>query len=217
MDTAGIGFRDHEGEDRFRGAFDFAAIGMALVSPTGRWLKVNRMLCEIVGYTEQELLKSDFQAITHAEDLDLDLNYVRQMLAQEIYHYEMEKRYIHKRGHLVHVLLSVSLVWGASGQPLYFISQVQDITRRKQIEQEREQLVQQLRQALAEIKNLTGLLPICYECKKIRDDKGYWSQVESYIQQHTNARFSHGLCPDCGQKALAEIDQIDSVNRDPGL
>ena len=120
-----------ESEQRFRGAFEFAAIGMALVAPDGRWLRVNRSVCEIVGYTADELLATDFQSITHPEDLDTDVDQVRQMLDGSLSHYDMEKRYLHKDGHIVWVLLSVSLVRDATGQSMYFVSQIQDITERK--------------------------------------------------------------------------------------
>ena len=124
-----------ESEERFSGAFEHAPIGVALVSPEGRWLKVNRALCELVGYTEAELLTRTFQDITYPEDLELDLEYVRRMVAGEIRSYQMEKRYIHARGHLVAVLLNVSLVRDGQGRPRYFISQIQDITERKLAEQ----------------------------------------------------------------------------------
>jgi PAS domain S-box-containing protein len=124
-----------ESEDRFRSAFDSAAIGKALVALDGRWLKVNRALCEIVGYSEQEILATTFQAITHPDDLDIDLGYVRQLLEGKIRSFEMEKRYFHKLGHVVWILLSGSLVRDAEGKPLYFIAQIQDITLRKQAEQ----------------------------------------------------------------------------------
>jgi len=123
-----------ESEQRFRGAFEFAAIGMALVGPDGRWIRVNRALSGIVGYTAEELLATTFQAITHPADLGADLEYVRQMLAGSRTHFDMEKRYVHKDGHIVWVLLSVSLVRDDAGEPLYFVSQIQDITARKQAE-----------------------------------------------------------------------------------
>jgi PAS domain S-box-containing protein len=104
---------------------------MALVAPDGRWLRVNRSLCGIVGYTAEELLATDFQSITHPEDLDTDVDQVRQMLDGSLSHYDMEKRYLHKDGHIVWVMLSVSLVRDATGQSLYFVSQIQDITDRK--------------------------------------------------------------------------------------
>jgi two-component system sensor histidine kinase UhpB len=121
-----------ESEERFRGAFEFAAIGMALVAPDGRWLRVNRSLCRIVGYTAEELMATDFQTITHPDDLDADVAYVRQMLDGSLSHYDMEKRYFHKDGRIIWILLSVSLVRDAVGHPLYFVSQIQDITERKQ-------------------------------------------------------------------------------------
>jgi hypothetical protein len=123
-----------------------------------------------------------------------------QVLSGEIPSYQMEKRYFHKSGTVVPVNLSVSLVRNLDGEPLYFVSQIENITERKQYETEREKLIGDLQQALAEVKKLSGLLPICASCKKIRDDRGYWQKVESYIADHTNAAFTHGLCPDCLEK-----------------
>lgn len=124
----------HESEARFAGAFQHAAIGMAIVSLEGYWLQVNASLCEIIGYSEDELLTLTFQDITHPDDLEIDLAYVQQLLAGEIDHCHIEKRYIHKQGHEVWILLSASLVCGDDGQPLYFIAQIQDISQRKQTE-----------------------------------------------------------------------------------
>jgi PAS domain S-box-containing protein len=122
-------------EERFRGAFDFAAIGMALVAPGGRWLQVNRSLCELLGMSEKELLGTTYQDLTHPDDLPASLNFVRQVLANELSTYQVEKRYFHKQGHIVWVMETVSLVRDSSG-PVYFIFQIQDITQRKQIRQE---------------------------------------------------------------------------------
>ncbi len=119
---------------QFQSTFDFAAIGMALVGLDGRWLRVNPALCDIVGYTEAELLAKTFQDITHPDDLDTDLNNVRQLVAGEITSYQMEKRYFHKAGHEVWVLLSVSLVRDPEGKPVHFISQIQNVNNRKQAE-----------------------------------------------------------------------------------
>lgn len=118
-------------EETFRTAMQYAVIGNALVSLDGKWLKVNNALCEMVGYTENELLQSSFQEITHPDDLEIDLAYVQQMLRKELKTYQMEKRYFHKDGEIVWVLLSVSLVWNEDGTPKYFISQIQNITQRK--------------------------------------------------------------------------------------
>ncbi len=125
-----------ESRERFSNAFEYAPIGMALVSPEGRWLKVNRSLCEIVGYPEEELLGLTFQDITHADDLEADLSFVHDMLAGKISTYQMPKRYLHKSGRLVWALLSVSVIRDKKEQPLYFISQVEDITERQQVHEQ---------------------------------------------------------------------------------
>jgi PAS domain S-box-containing protein len=129
-------------EERFRNAFENAVVGMALVAPDGRWLRVNRALCRIVGYSEPELLARDFQSITHQDDLSLDLNWARQLLAGKIETFQLEKRYIHRQGHAVWVLISVSLMRDGNGQPLYFIAEIQDITARKRAEDAQQLLVE---------------------------------------------------------------------------
>ena len=121
-------------EEQFRSAFEYSSIGIALVSPEGRWLKVNSSVCTMLGYTEDELLSKTFQDITLPEDLDADLAFVEQMLAGSILTYQMEKRYVHKSGTIVWAMLSVSLVHDHEGKPLHFISQIQDITNRKMAE-----------------------------------------------------------------------------------
>jgi diguanylate cyclase (GGDEF)-like protein/PAS domain S-box-containing protein len=121
-------------EARVRGAFDYAAIGMALVAPNGRWLKVNQALCGLVGYSEQEMLGLTYHDITHPDDLAMISAHATKLLAGEIATYEIEKRYVHKLGRSVHVFLSMSLVRDGKDAPLYFICQVQDISARKATE-----------------------------------------------------------------------------------
>jgi two-component system, sensor histidine kinase and response regulator len=121
--------------EQFRGAFDFAAVGMALVDLDGRFLKVNRALCEAVGYPEEELLALTFQDITHPEDLEDDLKLARQLVDGEIDSYQIEKRYIHRDGRTVWILLVGSLVRDPAGRPVNFIAQVRDVTARKLAEQ----------------------------------------------------------------------------------
>jgi PAS domain S-box-containing protein len=121
-------------EEEFRNAFSYSAIGMALVSPKGEWLKVNKQICLITGYEEEELMKLTFQDITHMEDLDKDVEQATKLLKGEIESYQMEKRYIHKQGNIVWILLSVSLVRDMEGNPMHFISQAENITERKKSE-----------------------------------------------------------------------------------
>ncbi len=118
-------------EQRFRYAFENSPIGMAMVSKEGRWIKVNSFLCDVLGYTKEELLQKTFQDITYPDDLDKDLSYVKKMLQKKITSYKMEKRYIHKSGRVVWALLSGSSVFDENGKLLYFIAQIQDIDESK--------------------------------------------------------------------------------------
>ena len=123
-----------ESQLRFMCAFHDAAIGMAVGTLDGDWLMVNPALCALVGYTEQELMAITYKDITHPDDLDADLALFRKLLDGEIRTYQMEKRYIHKQGHVVWILLSISMVRDSAGQPLYCIGQMQDITERKHVQ-----------------------------------------------------------------------------------
>ncbi|MGH8354161.1 MAG: bifunctional diguanylate cyclase/phosphodiesterase, partial [Pseudomonas sp.] len=124
-----------ESEQRFRATFEHAAVGIAHLAPDGRWLWVNSLLCQILGYSREELLQLSFQDITHPDDLTRDLDLVQQLLAGEIDRYSMEKRYRRRDGSQLWANLSVALVRHASGEPHYFISVVEDISLRKQHEQ----------------------------------------------------------------------------------
>ena len=138
-----------ETEQHFRNAFDYSAIGMALVSPQGGWLRVNRSLCDLVGYTEQELLESNFQAVTHPEDLGSDLANLYRLMQGETPTSHVEKRYVHRLGQIVWALNSVSLVRDSDDKPAHFIFQIQDITERKRAEA--------ALQSLSLVDELTGL------------------------------------------------------------
>jgi diguanylate cyclase (GGDEF)-like protein/PAS domain S-box-containing protein len=136
-------------EERLRITIDHAPIGIALVSPDGRWLRVNKALCEMTGYPKGELLDKTFQDMTHPDDLETQLEFVRRMLAGEIATYELEKRLFRADGQVLWIQLSASLVRDRDGRPLHFVSQMQDIGQRKRHERE-------LRH-LAEHDALTGL------------------------------------------------------------
>jgi PAS domain S-box-containing protein len=124
-----------ESQERFKSAFELSGIGMALIDLEGRYLQVNQALCDMLGYSEAELLLTNFQAITHPSDLNNDLEHIKQLLTNQTSSYDIEKRYLHKNDAIIWVLLTRSLVRDNRGQPLYFISQVQDITERKRSEQ----------------------------------------------------------------------------------
>lgn len=125
-----------ESEERFRLTIEEAPIGMALIAPDGRFVRVNRALCEIVGYSADELAGLTFQAITHPEDLDADVALAGRLARGEIPRYKLGKRYIRKDGTTIDIMLSGSVLRGLDGAPLYYIAQIEDITERKRLEDE---------------------------------------------------------------------------------
>jgi len=118
------------------GAFEQSAMGMALVELNGNWIRINPAMCQILGYSEQELRAKTLQSLTHPEDLEPELNRVSKVLKGEIHSFQMEKRYLHKDGHTVPALLTVSLVCDRKDKPLFLCYQLQDITERKRAEEE---------------------------------------------------------------------------------
>lgn len=181
-----------ESEERFRAAFNQAAVGLAHVGPDGRWLMVNRKLCEIVGYSQKELVGMSFQEITHPEDLIADKELARRMMARELDEKTREKRYRHKNGYYIWVNLTSSLVRDENGEPKYYSTVVEDISRRKQIEEEllhlashdalthlpnRSLLLDRLSQALAYANRSSGQVAIMLidldRFKNINDSLGH--------------------------------------------
>lgn len=149
-------------EETFRSAMQYAAIGMALVDVDGKFLRANSALTSLLGYTEEELLEIDFQSITHPDDLESDLNFVRKMLDGSIDTYQLEKRYIHKEGNVIWASLSVSLAKNSDGTPRYFIAQIEDITDRLEMERMKSEFISvvshELRTPLTSIRGSLGLI-----------------------------------------------------------
>ena len=121
-----------ESEQRFQGAFEQAGVGMALVDLSGRWLQVNPALCDFLGYTSSELIAANVQSVTHPDDLPKTLLALQQLAAGAFKIHQTEKRYLHKDGHAVWGLLTASPVTSPDGKPSYFVTQIQDISKRKQ-------------------------------------------------------------------------------------
>ena len=115
-------------------------------------------------------------------------------------HSVVEHVHYGEHGEKLHVEVSATPIKDHNGKVIQVVHITRDITARMKAEEERESLIRDLQKALGEIKALSGLLPICANCKKIRDDKGYWNQIEVYISEHSRAEFSHGLCPECTEK-----------------
>jgi PAS domain S-box-containing protein len=118
---------------------------------------------------------------------------------------EQETERLHKSGRILPVMVTVSPVKNIAGEIIGASSITRDISRQKQAEFERQQLIQSLMATSKQIRTLTGLLPMCATCKRIRDDKGYWQQVEAYISQHSEVTFSHSICPACAEQYEREF------------
>lgn len=152
-----------------------------------------------------------FEAV-HPDDHDK----IRAALAQTIEHdapYETDYRAIWPDGSIRHITTRGTLYRDDKGQPVKLNGLNWDITDRKRMEEELERIVRQLQETLANVKTLSGLVPICAYCKKIRDDEGYWQQLEAYIHQHSDAQFSHGVCPDCYKKVQVELEALRKENK----
>ena len=147
-----------ESEERFRTVFEQAAVGVARISPNGGFLEINDKFCQLVGYEKHELYQMTFRDITNPDDLYLEENHVEQVLAGEINSFEIEKRYIHKDGHPLWVRLYSNVIRNIGGEIKYAVAVVTDISERKLVEEERENLQNQLNQAqkLESLGNLAG-------------------------------------------------------------
>jgi len=165
----------------------------------GTVLSWNAAAQRMYGYTAEEMIGRSIAVLIPAyrpNELPGILQRIRQGELVEGF----ETVRICKNGEAIDVSVTLSPIRNTTGQVTGASAISRDITQRKREEQERIKLIQDLTDALTQVKTLGGLLPICASCKKIRDDKGYWQQVETYIKQHSNADFTHGICPECAQR-----------------
>ncbi|XXX75939.1 PAS domain S-box protein [Sorangium sp. So ce134] len=149
-----------ESEERFRLTFENAPIGMAIVALDGRFIRVNHVFCEIVGYAAEELSTLRFQDITHPDDVNADVGLVEQLRRGEIPRYRLPKRYVHKDGTVIAVVLHTSVVRDERGEPIHYIAQVEDVTARKQAEEERERLLAQLETERRTLRTIFDSAPV---------------------------------------------------------
>lgn len=190
-----------ERELLFRSMFDMHSAAMYLLNPdTGRIIDANQSALEFYGYTLDEIKSIGIYSINPMSKDEINRNM------------ELTKNKGKKKFEFSHRIADGTMrdveVYSTpipyKGEVLLFAI-VHDITERKTAEDEREKLIEELKQALAQVRTLSGLLPICSSCKKIRNDKGYWEQIETYIGDHSDAEFSHSLCPDCAERLYPGI------------
>jgi len=196
-----------ESENRYYSLFNYAVDGIAVGdAETGELTDCNQALCRMVERNRTELI-GQHQSILHPKNhLEEGISTSFRLHKSGDKEQVLEDRLVSKSGKIIPVEINAKKVRIREHDHLLGI--FRDITERKQVEEEREMLILELRDALSKIKTLSGLLPICSSCKKIRDDSGYWNQIESYIKYHSEAEFSHSICPECAKILYPEDYKI---------
>ncbi|MBN2601760.1 MAG: PAS domain S-box protein [Candidatus Marinimicrobia bacterium] len=188
---------------RFQDLFDNVSDIIQCIAPDGTFLYANRAWYTTLGYSEEELVSMNIFDIIHPDCSDHCIGlFTEVMQGQDIGRFETD--FIAKDGRKITVEGSVNCRF-ENGKPVNTRAIFRDITERKKLEAEKDALIQQLQASLEKVKLLNGLIPICASCKKVRDDKGYWNDVELYVRKHSDAEFSHGICPDCIAKLYPEF------------
>jgi PAS domain S-box-containing protein len=184
---------------RQRTLMDVSPDGIAIIDQEHKVRQANASFAEMLGYTMEEVLELhtwDWEAIM--SEAEIRANFAD--LTKTRMTFETSHR--RKDGTIYDAEVTAS---GAKlGDEPMVLTITRNITDRKQAYQERERLIEELQDAMERVKTLNGLIPICASCKKIRDDKGYWQQVEVYVRDHSEAKFSHGICPECTKKLYPE-------------
>lgn len=186
------------GEAQFRALVDGAPVAITLVRD-GRVLYVNQAFASAVGLpAPQAALGRAVEQSASPEDAPRLRERFEQRLRGLPIEATCEFTFVRPDGSRFLATVTDATVELSDGRAI--IGFIEDVTERRRSEEERERLIGELQRALADVKTLSGLLPICAHCKKIRDDRGYWSRIETYIRERSNAEFTHGICPECAQR-----------------
>ena len=194
-----------DSETKFRSVAQSAKDAIITADKSGQIAFCNTAADKMFGYPEGELIGQSISILMPERFRTAHEKGMARVTASGKSHLineTVEQFGITKDGREFPVELSLSN-W-RSGDQTFYTGIIRDITERKQHEKEREALIDNLKKSLAKVRKLSGLLPICASCKKIRDDKGYWNQIEAYIRDHSEADFSHGICPECSRKLYPE-------------
>ncbi len=190
-------------EEKYNQFFKTSRDCVFITSKDGKLIDLNDAAVELLGYSSREELLRMKIPFVYA-NREEQAKHVRVIAAcGYIKEYPIGLR--RKDGSVRHTLITAVARYDVDGKAIGFQGTIRDITEQKRNEEERERLILELQEAISQVKTLSGLLPICASCKKIRDDKGYWNQIESYIREHSEAKFSHSICPDCVKKMYPEF------------
>ncbi len=199
-----------ESEKKYRIIYENAVEGFFQSTPEGLFVSVNSAFSNMLGYDSPEDLVSSISDIATQYYVDLDdRKRYKKILKDNGIVEKFEFKAQRKDGSAIWVSNSTRAYFDSDGRVIRYEGIVLDITERKQAEKEKDRLLSELKDALDKVKTLSGFLPICSHCKNIRDDKGYWNQIESYIHKHSEAEFSHAICPECAEKYYPDMGLYD--------
>jgi PAS domain S-box-containing protein len=188
-------------EELYRTLAERSFAGVYVVQ-NGKFRFINSKAALYAGYSKEELISQPSKELIHPEDRETaEKNAMEMLRGKRDIPYEF--RIMTKRGETRWIMETVTSINYSGKQAI--LGNSMDITEYKMIEKERERLIAELQKALLEVKKLSGLLPICSSCKKIRNDEGYWEQLEGYIRDRSEAEFSHSICPDCVKKLYPDL------------
>ncbi|OQX17760.1 MAG: hypothetical protein BWK76_09585 [Desulfobulbaceae bacterium A2] len=179
--------------------------GLVMISREYKVLWCNQVVCDLFGEVVGSLC---YHAFNKRDQVCPDCG-VQRVFEQGVASAVHEQDGQDREGRRVCTRVIATPIRDGSGQVTSVLEVLIPITEHKQLLEEKERLIAELREAMAKVKTLSGLLPICASCKKVRDDHGYWSQIEAYVSQHSEAQFSHGICPDCIKKLYPELADQD--------
>jgi len=193
----------HESEKRFRRIVTTANEGVLSLDANWSIIYANSHLAKMLGYEDGELTSKSLEEILEKEELT-----VFYAQRQECIHHKnsrFECKFKTRKKQTIYTLVSATAIFTPHGKFDGFFGMITDITALKKTEETLQEKINELNLAIDQIKTLRGIVPICMSCKKIRDDRGFWNQVEVYVKAHTEAEFSHGICPDCLNELYPEL------------
>jgi len=180
----------------FYDVFENSPVGMTICDSTGQCIAANRSICEIIGATREQVLSQNYHTIASWQHSGLTRKADEAIATKRPTRMKVTLTSTFGKELTANVLFSPF----TSGGKEYLLSTFDDLAEVKKVEDERERLITELRTTLEEVRNLREILPICSYCKKVRDDEGYWEQVDIYMAKHLFADISHSICPDCLKK-----------------
>ena len=193
----------HESERNYRDLFENANDAIFILDSELNYTNVNQKAIDLFGYSREEFLQLNVKDVIPPEQYQKsDIEFLKLNEKKKYEKFVGKQRT--KDGRWLDIEVNSSAIV-KNGKVIGSRDIVRDITARRNAEAKKEELIAELQNALAEIKTLRGIVPICSYCKKVRDDEGYWNQVDAYIQKHTEAKFSHSICPKCAEKYFSEL------------